>query len=328
MRTCLVLGGIFFAAEQTPAPFPVAPVAPGLPVAPDQHQAAHCAINGVAIADELMNSIVFIWQGVLRCGKDGHDAAECSVDVSNAIQSVNAMINVILKTVDNCGGAFNLKEKCGMAVGELTAAMAGVAATSSGIAEHCPKTAMEPVPGLSDGLNGGEFNHALAYCIIDAKGLIKAVLKVSVRIADASEDCKIADASQLSQCTAGILGVLDSVALMGEYIAGVVGHCSKPNINQKAACASEILGLIRNLNTLGFAGAKMAGTCGLNADQRLFLDNAKKGIETPDTTNSNLPTFALAALLPIAGLMSFVAGRRMSAFRQTRTFDTETPAEE
>jgi len=320
MRACLVLGGIFLASGQTPDG--------SWQAAGAEHREEHCSINGIQIADELMNSIVFIWQGVLRCGKPGHDAAECSVDVSNAIQSVSGMINVILKTVNNCGAAFNPREICLASVTELTAAMAGVAATSSGIAEECPKTSMKPLPALANGLDGGKFNHALAYCMIDAKGLIKAVLKMSVRIADASELCKPGAAYSEESCTTGILGVLDAVGQMGQFIAGVVGYCSEPNMNQPAVCASQVLGLIRNLQTLSFTGNKMSEACSLSSAERLYLDNTQKGVKTPDTTASNSPTFALAALLPVTGIMSFVAGRRMAAFRQTQPFDSEMPAEE
>jgi len=271
-----------------------------------------------------MNSIVFIWQGVIRCGKPGHDAAECSVDVSNAIQSVNGMINVILKTVNDCGAAFNPKQVCLASVGEVTAAMAGIAATSSGIAEECPKTAMKPLPAIVTGLDGGKFNHALAYCIVDAKALVKATLKMSVRIVDASEVCK----GNFIDCTSGILGVLDAVAQMGEFIAGVVGYCTQPDINQPAACASQVLGLIRNLNSLGYTGTEMAKACSLSSAERLYLDNARNGVQTPGTKDSNSPMLALAALLPVTGILSFVAGRRMAAFQQMRTFDAEMAAEE
>merc|ERR1719401_1326826 len=137
-----------------------------------------------------MNSIIFIWQGVLRCGKD--KATECSVAVSNAIQAVNGMVSVILKAVANCGDVINQGAECGAAVTEMTGSMAGVAATSSGIAEHCPKTSVKPIPGLvQQAQNPGNppFSHALAYCIVDSKNLIKAVMRVSVRIADAANLC-------------------------------------------------------------------------------------------------------------------------------------------
>jgi len=322
MHSCLAFCLILLSAGQTPAPVIVGPG--GV----DQHLQVHCAINSILVADELMNSIIFIWQGVNRCGK-GHKAAECSVDISNAIQSVTGMINVILKAVATCGDSFNLKVACGAAVTQVTGSMAGVAATASGIAEHCPKTSIKPIPGLvqqSTGVGGATFDHGLAYCIVDSKNLVKSVLRLSVRIADASEMCKGANAGGntcgLFGITAGILGVLGAVGEMGEFIAGVVGHCSKPE-NQPAACASEVLGLLRNLAELSQAGTIMGNVCELSADERLYLDNARGGVEAPDNTNSNLPTSALVALLPMTAVLSFVAGRRIAKFHRAPAADPE-----
>merc|ERR1719215_1642753 len=245
------------------------------------------------------------------------------------LQSVNGMVSVILKAVANCGDAINQGAECGTAVTEMTGSMAGVAATSSGIAEHCPKTSVKPIPGLvQQAANPGNppFSHALAYCIVDSKNLIKAVLRVSVRIADASEQCapENSDPEGL-RCGAGVLNVLAAVGDMGEFIAGVVGHCSKPE-NQPAACASEVLGLLRNLVELSFAGTKISKACTLNPAQQLYLDNAKEGVKTPTTTSNNLPSFALAALLPMTAVVSFVAGRRMAKFRQAPAADDEMPS--
>lgn len=321
MRQCVLLGSIFLAAGQSPEPVIV-------PASEQTERPVHCAINSILVVDELMNSIVFIWQGILRCG-EGKEAAKCSVDVSNAIESVNGMINVILKAVANCGDVINQGAECGAAVTEVTGSMAGVAATSSGIAEHCPKTSMKPIPGLvQEAANPGNppFSHALAVCIVDSKDLIKAVLRVSVRIADASHLCSDENAANGAplqgsyECGGGILSVLAAVGEMGEFIAGVVGHCSKPE-NQPAACAAEVLGLLRNLAKLSGAGVRVGSACSLNEDQRLYLEHAKVAGKIPTNTNSNLSFLGLAALLPMTAVLSFVAGRRMAKYREVPAAD-------
>jgi len=205
-------------------------------------------------------------------------------------------------------------------VGEVTAAMAGVAATSSGIATHCPKSALKPVTGVQQSVNDGHFSHGLAHCIVDAKSLIKTVIAASVFIADASQTCKV----QGPACSLSILRILGSVTRMGEYIAGVVGHCTKPG-NQAAARAGEVLGLLRNLGDLSTAGTHMSILCALTDAERLYLENEDDDVtETPETTNGSFLMFSLAALLPITAVLSFVAGRRMAkSSRQPSTYDTE-----
>jgi len=306
MHVCLVLSSIFLAAGQTTlAPSGEEGVA-------SSDRPVHCAINSILVVDELMNSIIFIWQGTLRCGK-GKEATECSVDVSNAIESVNGMIKVILKAVSNCGEFVNKGAECGAAVTEITGSMAGVAATSSGIAEHCPKTSIKPIPGLvehAENQGNPPFGSALAHCIVDSKNLIKAVLRLSMRITDAAELCPQGG----KDCEESVLNVMAAVGEMGEFIAGVVGHCSKPE-NQPAACAANVLGLLRNLVELSESGMKVSSECRLNEAQQLYLDNAKERVETPTNSNSNLSTLALAALLPMAAVLSFVAGRRMAKYR-------------
>jgi len=257
-------------------------------------------------------------------------AAECSVDVSNAIESVTGMITVILKAVENCGDVVNHGAECGAAVTEITGSMAGIAATSSGIAEHCPKTAIKPIPGLvQEAENPGNppFGHALAYCIVDSKNLIKAVLRVSMRVADAGSVCNDqageGSAGQVA-CGGRVLHVLAALGDMGEFIAGVVGHCSQPE-NQPAACASEVLGLLRNLVELSYSGVKISTACKLNEAQQLYLDNAKEAVETPTIANSISVSLLLAVSLPMTAVMSFVAGRRIAKYRKLPAAADEMP---
>jgi len=315
MRPLIFLAVIILGAAQTPSPSPPSEATAMITGGATVPAHSWCAINSLLISDELMNSIIFIWQGVLRCGNGkASPNVECSVEVSYAIQAVNNMINTVLKTVDDCTGALQGKAQCGMAVGQVTSAMAGVAATASSIAEHCPKTSMQPVPGLQQAAVGNPpFSHALAHCIVDAKSLIYSIIMMSTLIADASQDCKVKGEA----CTVSILMVVASVARMGEFIAGVVGHCSKPP-NQAGACAGGVLGLLRNLGDLATAGKTMGVVCALTMGERLYLEESRRGkqIQTEATIKDKLPMFALAMLLPITAALSFVAGRRMAKYHQ------------
>jgi len=314
---------------------------------------AVCAMNGIAIADELMNSIIFIWQGTLNCGH-GHNAADCSTEVSYAIQSVTNMVNSVLRTLQNCAGMLNdYKASCGIAAGDVVSSLAGVTATSSGIVKHCGKQSVQPIPGLDQSSdysenenengqrtasfplfhgNDGNFSNNLAHvfgghCIVDVKSLLKTTIKASIFIAIASKSCEAHPFSlnlKNGDCAPDIVAVIAAIAELGEYIAGVVGQCSKP-LNEDSACASEVLGLVRNLAGLSHAGEDMAVKCKPNSAERLYLENRGKGIgvKAQDNSKTSLTLFCLAALLPITAALSFAGGQRMakgSSLHDTSSF--------
>merc|ERR1719482_414010 len=91
---------------------------------------AKCALNGAEAVDEMLDSALFIMASMLRCDKStcAHCQIRCALDVSTAIESVNAMVNVILKAVDKCGDLNTEHADCGLAVGVLTRSFAGLAA--------------------------------------------------------------------------------------------------------------------------------------------------------------------------------------------------------
>merc|ERR550537_2145918 len=228
-----------------------------------------CGLNAVGVVDQLMNSVIFIWQGVQRCGEN-HNVAECSVDVSYAIEAVNNVIHLISNSAQGCGDALSQKAQCDSAVMSVTSSMAAVAGASSGIAENCPKTSVKPAPGLGEAMSGTDpkFPHGLAMCIVDSKSLFWSVLRVGANANDAASSCKGQEGSPA--CVDSVLRVVDSVAHMGEFIAGIVGHCTKPG-DQKAKCASDVLALLRDLNVMGRSGSNMQTLCGLSSSERLYL---------------------------------------------------------
>lgn len=304
MRACLLLGAILTKTQADVATFTAND---GQLTTSD---VATCAINGVEAADELVNSVLFIWQASSRCGRAS--SAACSVDVNSAIESVTGMINVILKAVQRCGGVLQgVKERCGLAAGEVTQSLAGVAASASGIAENCHKGDVKPTVGLAHEFLVGS-NHMtpkLASCVVDIKSMTKAVLKASLGFATVKMNC---DESK-GACEQNVLYIVSAMAELGEYIAGVVGHCSTPT-NHHAACASDILGLLRNLAHLSASGTELGEACALTAAERLYLETGSSAQAEDDTKTRSL-SIALAALLPITAVLSFVGGRRMAKSR-------------
>merc|ERR1719503_102285 len=108
-----------------------------------------CALNGARAVDDMLDSATYIWASVQRCQKptaaNKGNTILCAMDVSAAIEAVNSMVNVILKGVRECGELEGEHTQCGLSVGVLTKAFAGVAASSAGIVAKCPNK-----------LNGGQ----------------------------------------------------------------------------------------------------------------------------------------------------------------------------
>lgn len=102
---------------------------------------AYCSLDGARAVDDLLDAATYIWASVQRCdNKAGNTQADtilCTLDISAAIESVNAMVNVILKAVQKCGHLESESAQCGLAVGVLTRSFAGLAAAGSGIAAKC-----------------------------------------------------------------------------------------------------------------------------------------------------------------------------------------------
>merc|ERR1719487_2903561 len=164
---------------------------------------------------------------IVRCDKSNGaeaDAIRCSLDISSAIESVNGMVNVILKAVDACDKLKTENHKCGLAVGVLTEGYAGLAAASSGIVAKCPNklngfhsletvgqamanagasaghannwghgNAIATLPGQAAGnsnfvnLQGGA---SLGQCIVNVKNTMKSLFKAIARIMTIKHNCK------------------------------------------------------------------------------------------------------------------------------------------
>merc|ERR1719158_1191889 len=106
------------------------------------------------------------------------------MDVSAAIEAVNAMLNVILKAVENCGGFEGQHEKCGLAVGVLTRSFAGLAAASAGVTAKCQFKLdfLVTKPGVNDGtstLASAARTASFGKCLVDVKDTTKSLFKAT-----------------------------------------------------------------------------------------------------------------------------------------------------
>jgi len=322
---------------------------------------APCGLEGMRAVDDLMDAAVYIMASLERCDKNNGPAADdirCALDVSSAIQSVNAMINVILKTIKGCGNLHHTS--CGRAVGVLTEGLAGLSAAASGIVAKCPNALNHGVPldtvgqamanagagtgAMNNNMHGNQFaalpgnanfknlqgGASFGQCLVNVKGTMKSLFKAIKRILTL-KDC---DDPTSEDCVHNDLKVMAALVGMGEYLAGAIGKCTPMNAGgaletkRSAICAQYSLKLIHQLGVTDRAAVAMADKCDLTSDQRLYLDGDTVKMPSASASSVNL---ALAALLPISAVLAFVAGSRFAKkpqFQPARDFESLVPCEE
>jgi len=305
-------------------------------------QQGDCALDGARAVDDLLDSATYIWASVQRCGGNAaqKNTILCTLDISSAIESVNAMVNVILKAVEKCGHMEAEGHKCGLAVGVLTRSFAGLAAGSAGITAKCPNALNNnnPLVPLVNFVTTAQGNSALAnaqqlangdaatkqasfaQCLVDVKDLTKSLFKAIKRIMTIKESC----ADGAHHCAHNSLKLTASLAAMGEFLAGTVGRCSANTVGNKkliveSECAEKSMQLIRHVSNMGRASVAMMEQCNVGAARLYQLENG----DIAETQNSSFVTLALAALLPLTAVLSFVGGSRFAKSRaQAQNFDS------
>jgi len=281
-----------------------------------------CALNGARAVDDLLDSATYVWASVQRCSKGASgNQILCSMDVASAIEAMNAMVNVVLKGVEECGSLDSADAKCGLSVGVLTKTFAGVAASSSGVTAKCPNalnnnqglTYLVNKPKVTAGdsaLASAAQMASFAQCIVNVKDLTKNIFKASKRLVTVKGNC---DGDDSKACAHNALKVVASLASMGEFLAGSIGRCSantaaNAKLKGDAQCTAEATDLLGSLNRMASAGIAMKQSC-LGGEARLFeLEHA----EGSEEKRSNGLTVGLAALLPVTAVVAFVGGSRFA----------------
>jgi len=260
---------------------------------------AQCAVDGAGAVDGLTEAAMFIWAASKRCGHGS--AAECTVDIASAAQAATSMIATIVGAVADCGAIQTANAECAAAVTGLTSAAAGLAAASGGLVDACPKAVRRL------GIDPLDQTTNLGLCIMDAKGTLSSIFRASKYLSVAG-GCK-----KNGGCADTALNIIMALADMGSNLAESFNDCSsvKGAGNDNADCDASGLALVSALSQIALAGKGIKAGCNVGA-ARLY-----ENTEMP--TSSSSWTVALAALLPISAVLSFVLGRR------TRSRQQQTP---
>jgi len=302
----------------------------------------YCALDGARAVDDLLDAATYIWASARRCNSDvtESDTILCTLDISASIESVNAMVNVILKAVQKCGHLQSQNAQCGLAVGVLTRSFAGLTAAGSGMAAKCPFGARKPKAPLVFGVPVYDQQTALqsatgvvnadkatpasfGQCLVDIKDLTKSLFKGIKRMMTMQDSC--ADGNR--HCTHNTLKLIASLGAMGEYLSSAIGKCQMDTKAQEALidhseCVSEVMHLVRHTSNVGRAGVDLQQHCQLGAERLYQLEHGN--VQPP---SSNSMTFALAAFLPLTAVLSYVLGRRL-AKSPAQSFELLQNAEE
>jgi len=273
------------------------------------HDQMKCAIKSLGAVDELLDAAIYIWAATERCEQPG-ETVRCEVDIASAVESVNGMVNVILKTANKCGSLKTENPKCGMAAGVLTKSIAGLAAASGGLRESCP------IPGrrLSDALKVGR------KCVVDVKHSLKALFKSIKYLTQVKDKCD----KNSNKCAKNAVKVVAAFAGLGEYLAGIVGHCVSGD-EGNALCASESAKTVKELTNVAKGGVELAHHCHLSESRLYALEGGDDETEMQEDVSNSSLTLALAAMLPLAAVLGFMGGSRLSKARsKSPTHDFES----
>jgi len=281
---------------------------------------AKCAFDGAAAVSEISDAATYLWAASQRCGRTAVSGAKnpmCTIDIASATQAVSDMVVVIAKAVEDCGAIHGENLECGMAIGGLTGAAAGLTAGASGIAQDC--TGANPLPAASAVFSDRVYSGGK--CIVDAKDTITNLVAASMKLGKVSKACEAGSVS----CTNNVLSIIGAAASMGSALAGTVTDCQSvaPTSagNKNAKCVQSSLRTVAALDKLGLAGTNIAHKCTVSAARLYELEAAQTG------SSSNSLVFGMAAFIPIAAVLSFVVGARFAKLRESRNPHTSCDSE-
>jgi len=298
------------------------------------HEIASCMVDGGEAVDDAADAALFIWAAYKRCGRSQMEV-KCTVDIASATESVNSMVNVMLKALKKCH-VLDASE-CGMAAGKLTRAVAGLTAGGADIIQKCPKVFNHTVPTATL----PSFKTSQALCLVDVKDTAKALMKVTKEFMQVSKNCAKEDKHA---CAANALRIIGGFAAIGEFVTGAIGHCTKANATTgnhvNALCAQAVGQITHHTAKVAAASVDLSAKCvapapapsagnlngGIviveNQVNRLYEKGGKSRI-TASSTN-----IVLAAFLPVTAIVAFVGGRyyanRRIEFEQARSLMSDT----
>lgn len=273
-----------------------------------------CELDSADTVAHGTNAGLAIWAADKRCHGTILEKApvKCEQDVATSIQELIDMGLGIGGMVGSCGAVKLENYKCGLASDALVAATAGLAAAGGAIADKCAHQAH----GYGDILDTAT---TLGKCTADAASSMNSFFEAHNSIQHLKSTC----GSGKAGCTVSALDVTAVLADFGAYIAAAYDDCQtyhgeknpgEVKDTEDADCADAVLDGVSQVSRLAELGLKMYGAC-RPAPSRLYLEGNGQATGSP-------LVLALAAIIPVAAVVSFVAGSRFAKSRQ-QTWSTD-----
>jgi len=222
---------------------------------------------------------------------------KCEIDVTSAMNSINGVIDVVLKVVHKCGSLGTHDKKCGFAASALTQAVLELSASAGKVTESCvpgapaPVAAADPcatvaVPAAPAGPCDVQSNATrrltslpvnTAMCVVDVKDTFKSLMKGIHSLEHIKKECKHGG----KKCARNALKVIAAFGGLGQYISGAIGDCAQADFGGKFGettngnangladlnlavtpeCASGIAGLVKSLAKVSKAAVDLSIVC-------------------------------------------------------------------
>merc|ERR1712070_1225200 len=271
--------------------------------AADAETTGTCLLDSSEAVSDALDAAMFMWAAVDRCGKTAEEI-KCSVGIMSSVQSVNGMINVILKAMHKCGDFNNVDAQCTMAGLELTKASAGSGASAANVAQHCENGNLATNTGTGTSIANGNWpQQDPAQCIVDIKDSLKNLFKAIRSLMAVTNKCQMGS----EHCASDVMSIMAALSGFGGYLSGAVGHCSPPATVTGSVCGQASLQLTQDLEKIGQAGIRLHEHCGAAAT-RLYSDIQVKKVQSKSgfASSTNL---ILASFIPVTAIAAFVGGR-------------------
>jgi hypothetical protein len=276
------------------------------------YNGALCALNFGSFVDGILNSIVYVWSASKRCSKaesEKFPGIACVEDVSASIQSCMGSLDNLVSLLKPCGWVakdISLFGPCVDSIGGLLANTAGLVKSSAQIADYCTEGAK---------INTIDYLTPLGKCFSNIGTAAKSLLSLSITLSSiAKHKCTG------KTCTAAILILTHVASVFGESFAHAFDNCALSEVggkgvgNRQAECTGAIFGLVDGLTGLAADGYTVGKEC--KTDHKNPYKTIRRYIEGNDmpehSTDSNSMTFAIAAAIPLAAVVSFIGGWRFA----------------
>jgi len=298
-----------------------------------------CTLHSSKAVGHGIEAALYVWAATKRCtGAVLEEAGvKCEQDVTAAIEEVVAMANDIADMVAQCNDIKDDNHKCASLVTDLVSKTAGLAHDGGALADQCGKVIKDPKLDTqaryrSHSAKGLGRKEWLGGCTVYSGLAMNSLFWANNAIKGAKQNCG-KDGSKGS-CTTSSLNVLSVISNMGAFLGHSVSKCKSYAASQADPknwnagsevdtyaedCAASVLESIADLTGVAKIGLQLKDACFVS-DARLFIENGSTEVTEP--AGSNLIVFGLAAMVPIAAVLSFIAGNRFAkARRQTRVYD-------